>query len=308
MIIVKLAGGLGNQMFQYACGKALALRYATRLALDHSFLEYRPPEAGYTFREFELNAFGIDARITPAEMPLLQFPGEKRTGRGRAFLKKFGSLFISGDGASREYAVFQEDPHRFDDSFFESGPDQYLDGYFQREEYFVSAADTVRRDFTFVEVASEENARLMEDILSTANPVSVHVRRGDFLTIDGGRAHGVCFPSYYAAAMALIKEKIPDPFFFVFSADDPEWARATFADFDMRFRVVGEQNVGIYGYEDMRMMSLCKHNIVANSSFSWWGAWLNRNPEKLVIAPSRWYQAEEHKDIDPAPPGWIRLS
>lgn len=281
MIIVKLAGGIGNQMFQYACGRALAHHNSTTLALDHSFLEDRTPREGFTYRNYELNAFGIQLKISPLRRVILQ--------------------------KIRRYRKYVEPRLTFDASLVKRGPRQYLQGYFQNEQYFLDISEVIRQDFSFVPVKSAENKELMEKILAANNAVSIHVRRGDYLTINSGQTHGVCSPEYYKNAISNMKQKVKDPTFFVFSADDPEWAKSEFKSFDIPFTVVGEKNTGIYGYENMRMMSLCTHNIIANSSFSWWGAWLNRNPQKFVIGPERWYSSEAMQRYNPCPENWLLL-
>lgn len=305
MIIVKLAGGLGNQMFQYACGRALAAKYAAPLALDHSFLE-QTPLPGVTPRSYELYAFGIDSRLQPEDMPPLRPSSENSEARASGGLKKLFRA-IRGKNGETPYNHFVEDVARLDCSFFENGDRQYLSGYFQNECYFASAGEELRKVFTFVPIRSETNAGLARVIRAAENPVSVHVRRGDYLTIAGGGFHGLCSLDYYAKAIDVIRSRVINPTFFVFSADDPQWAREAFAPFGLGDSVVGDENTGSDGYENMRMMSLCKHHIIANSSFSWWGAWLNPNPGKIVICPERWFAEQQLAHVNPALPAWLRI-
>jgi hypothetical protein len=287
MIIVRLAGGLGNQMFQYACGRALAARYSTSLALDHSFLEDRTLREGFTPRNYELNAFGIDLKIRRAAINML-FNAQQASARGR------------------EYVYYKESKQAFDNYFFAMGPNQYIHGYFQDEQYFSDIVEYLRDDFKFIHTPSRQNQVLADKIADTRNPVSVHVRRGDYLTIHNGEYYYICSPEYYSAAVKHIKERVGEPVFYVFSADDPKWAHDVFQKIDADYCIIGKENAGKYSYEDMRMMSLCRHHIIANSSFSWWGAWLNRSSDKIVVCPAHWYKKEIHQH-SPALKEWILI-
>ena len=279
MIIVRLAGGLGNQMFQYACGKALAHRHASALALDHSFLEDRRPREDFTHRSYALGIFGIDFRVSLRELAVLL----------------------------TSHKVIDEKNFPPDAATLSMGGKLYLCGYFQDERYFESIADTMRKDFNFPAAISAGNAGFFAAVQKAEAPVSIHVRRGDYLTAGNGKMYVLCQEEYYRRAVELIKAHVPRPSFFVFSADDPEWARAMFTRLDADCVLVENVAPEQYAYEDMRMMSICKHNIIANSSFSWWGAWLNPNPHKIVIAPEHWYAAKEYQHINPCPPVWRRL-
>ena len=283
MIIMKIHSGLGNQMFQYACGKALAHMHSTALALDRGYFEAEP------IRPYELdNAFGIDLRIAPKTLRTL-LTASARSGKG--------------------YTIFREEKTAAPDfSILSLGSNLYLEGYFQNEQFFLPAADQIRNDFTFGATHSRNASRQIEQILATPQAVAAHIRRGDYL-LPGVRAvlH-LCDADYYREAVSIIKKNMPRPTFFVFSRQDMEWGRRLFETLDVPFSMIGEEDASAPAYEDMRMMSLCKHNIIANSSFSWWGAWLNGNPEKMVIAPQHWFtDANGGEARHPAPAGWIRI-
>jgi len=301
MIIVKLMGGIGNQMFQYACGYNLALKYHVPLALDHSFLEEKPIPEGRTPRDYELHAFNIDLRLRQREINIRP-PMEEPPQTGGWWKRLRESI-----GGKKYYTFFEEDTTRLDFSFFEHGKRQYLVGYFQNELYFADHQKEVRKNFTFVPIKSTANLKLAQAIKDAENPVSIHVRRGDYLTLGGGKIHGVCPLEYYAKGIDIIKTRVKRPAFFVFSADDPKWAREAFTAFGLGDSVVGDENTGAYGYENMRLMSLCKHHIIANSSFSWWGAWLNDKPDKIVIFPERWMADPRQQHFNPSPPSWMRV-
>jgi hypothetical protein len=299
MIIVKLAGGLGNQMFQYACGRALSSKHNAPLFLDHSFLEDKSFKEDFTYREYELNAFNIDKRIEKSDL--------KRIGLSDAFNKPYETVFslrrlLSG------YQYFSQKGHGIDERISKIGSKVYLVGYYQSDYYFKDYENVIRDDFKFIPTAKEENKLLINKITSSENPIALHVRRGDFLTLGGGKVHGTCSLDYYKNAIAIVKEKVTNPTFFIFSVDDPEWA-AKNLKIDAPFEVIGNDNIGQHGFENMRLMSMCKHNIIANSSFSWWGAWLNNNPQKIVIAPKQWFDDDSRNSQmnKITPDSWYRI-
>lgn len=296
MIIVKLMGGFGNQMFQYAAGRSLAHRLGTELKLDLSFIETL--HEGNTQRKYELNWLRIVAEIaTSADVSVLL--GEKTvysTLRAKV-RKRFGLRW--------EMPHLYREPHYHYDAYFEFLPDNtYLLGFWHSERYFSSIAHLLREEFACREPLTGRNQTIATGIAATES-VSVHVRRGDYATDPKiGQFHGLCGLDYYKAAVAAIADRTGTPHFYVFS-DDHAWVKehllleypTTFIDF----------NEPDKGYEDLRLMSLCRHNIIANSSFSWWGAWLNRNPTKTVIAPRRWFNNSDQDTKDLIPADWLRL-
>ena len=176
-------------------------------------------------------------------------------------------------------------------------------GYWQSEKYFVERSETIRSDFTF-RIPLDVCNRELVATLDRANTVSLHIRRGDYANNSKTKAtHGLCSLDYYQAAVNYVAERVESPRFFVFS-DDIAWAKE---NLKIKFpcQYIGH-NQGTNSYIDMQLMSLCKHHIIANSSFSWWGAWLNPNVSKIVIAPSRWF-AKPTNVHDLFPPGWVML-
>jgi hypothetical protein len=182
--------------------------------------------------------------------------------------------------------------------------DTHLDGYWQSEKYFQDIAATIRRDFTLATDLSAQD-RAVADAIADVNAVSVHVRRGDYVTDARTRAaHGVCSNEYYLQACDMIIRRQPDPHFFVFS-DDLDWCRS-------HLQLPGAATyVGHNGpdrdYADLYLMSQCRNHIIANSSFSWWGAWLNPRSDKVVIAPCQWFSGLDVDTRDVLPDGWIRI-
>lgn len=297
MIIVKLMGGLGNQMFQYAAGRSLACRHNARLKLDISFLE--SDQKGVAARAYELRHLNISADIaTPIEVAEI-------TGCGKNRIKTMLVLFQQITGLAKlKPSTFLERHFHFNQAFLTVPDNTYLEGYWQSEKYFKEIEETIRREFVVRYPLEGKNLEISEKIKSV-NSVSIHVRRGDYVTNpETSRIHGVCGLEYYLESIKEVSKKVSDPHFFIFS-DDMEWGKenlktdypVTYVDFN------GPDNA----YEDMRLMSLCRHNIIANSSFSWWGAWLNKNPEKIVIAPKRWFNKLDINADDLIPETWIRL-
>lgn len=293
MIIVKLMGGMGNQMFQYAAARSLSWRHGTALKLDLSFLEGE--QAGNTLRTFELDRFCITAeKASRWEISTLS-DSKGRAGLEATFVKIFQRL--TGHTSYRE-RWFHYDPNLM------TLPDNaYLEGYWQSERYFADIREIIRNEFTLKAPLAGKNLELSDEIQSV-NAVSLHVRRGDYVMDKKTcEMHGFCDLDYYRKAEAKILQTLKDPCFFVFS-DDPEWVAK-----NLKFRgpAIYISHNGSMPHEDLRLMSHCRHHVIANSSFSWWGAWLSTGPEKLVIAPERWFNEPSINTSDLIPPGWYRL-
>ena len=180
----------------------------------------------------------------------------------------------------------------------------YMQGYWQSARYFEDSAERVRQEFRFRSEPSGRNVELAEEIGARA-AVSLHVRRGDYAAHAATRAyHGLCPVDYYHRAASYVAERVRDPIFVLFS-DDPEWTRT---HLDLRARTIAiEHNGPDDGAEDLRLMSLCRHHVIANSTFSWWGAWLCTKPEKIVTAPERWFSDGARDTSDLIPDRWVRL-
>lgn len=271
MIITKINGGLGNQLFQYAAGRALAHHHQTELVLDLSW--YKQPPLGNTPRAYELDKYPIVARIAgPQEESAFRFY------HGR-ILRRVPLL-------PRPWRHAREAHFQYDPVFLNLPDNTYLDGYWQSNKYFEEIGSLIRSELQAIPGPGQKNQLLLDDI-SSKNSIALHIRRGDYLSNPtAAQYHSVCSLEYYQNAVQLIAAKVANPHFFVFS-DDVAWAQA---NLNLRFPVtfVGH-NVGDQAFQDLRLMSHCKHQIIANSSFSWWGAWLNPNPNKMVVAPKKWF-------------------
>jgi hypothetical protein len=290
MVIVRLLGGLGNQMFQYAAAKKLALANKTDLVLDTD--DYRIDK----LRIFRLGSFNIQAKI--AVQSDLDFFYRYR---GRRPMARLLNLFqVVRSPAERVY--IKERHPGYDDGLRALGNNVYLEGYWQSEKYFAEIGDAIRQDFTLKAALSPAADEIMKKI-GHNNAISIHIRRGDYLTEKLQKVFSLCSLEYYEEAIRIMKEKVALPNFFVFS-DDVDWARNNLrADVPLEF----VSQAGLEDCEEMILMSRCKHHIIANSSFSWWGAWLNPDPAKIVIAPQKWYSDPAHANPDLIPNSWLKI-
>lgn len=293
MVISHVIGGLGNQMFQYAAARALSLARAAPLYLDVSDFP------GYELHQgFEL------ARVFCCPISLAQ-PAAIRSLLGwqssRLAQRILGSASLSALRSPR----FVVEPHFHYWAGLRKVPlPCYLKGYWQSERYFADAADTIRADFSFREPTNGKNLELEQEI-SRINAVSLHVRRGDYVSNPKTLAvHGVCSLDYYREAIRYIEERVVAPHFFIFS-DDLNWVKKEIPISHPCYHV--DHNRGAASYNDMRLMSFCRHHIIANSSFSWWGAWLDPRPDKIVVAPKKWFNNYQADTSDLIPHGWVRL-
>ncbi|HEY4109827.1 alpha-1,2-fucosyltransferase [Puia sp.] len=300
MIIATLNGGLGNQLFQYAAGKALSLKKGVPLYLDISGFDHLPE--GTTKRVYELKPFRVSAApATASQVEKLAAP---------AFA---GRLWDRAMPYYRRH-VYQEPFYHYDPHFFDASPNTLLKGYWQSERYFKNYHSVIREELSVHTPLSAATQALAQKIASV-NAVSFHIRRGDYATDAKTQSyHGLCSPEYYREALRVLMQRIsaggPDAGgpggieLFVFSDDIP-WAKANrLTEFPVTFV---EHNDSLHSFEDLYLMSRCKHHIIANSSFSWWGAWLNDQPGKVVIAPAKWFARSDADTKDLIPAEWLRV-
>jgi hypothetical protein len=261
-MIIKLQGGLGNQMFQYAFGRRESIKKNQKLTLDLEYLVF--PERGETPRAFRLNVFNIQAAIIEP----------KRRGPVRRFFAKLGRKILKKNS------------------------------YYQSEKYFKDIEEIIRKDFTLKHPLGDKAEQIARLINQNHSAVALHIRRTDYVTDPAtNRYHGVVEADYYRRAADYLIGKDIKPEFFVFS-DDIDWAKK---NLDPRLPTTFVSDGEIKDYEELFLMSLCRHHIIANSSFSWWGAWLDPRPDKIVIAPCSWFAAKSRHDSDIVPAEWIRL-
>ena len=279
MICVVLQGGLGNQMFQYAAARTLAERNNTNVVLDLSWFNQEFDTSTTTPRHYELTCFRLDATTEKYRSTALQ---KLRLHRAKNYTE----------------------PHfHYDPSFTAIPKNAVINGYFQSEKYFSDIRRILLEDFSWIKEPKGKNKDLLKQIKSDLSSVSVHVRRGDYVSNENAaKFHGLTGVDYYKAAVKEMIKHVKKPNLYVFS-DDPEWCRQNLKFTQPATYVSHNTN----GSEDMRLMKACKHNIVANSSFSWWSAWLNENPNKIVIAPKQWFSHSESNTKDVIPGSWHKL-
>jgi hypothetical protein len=289
MVIVKLSGGLGNQMFQYACGRFLSIIKNTELKLDLGYLNDKSHRPGFTVRDYELGAFNfLDNLATEKEVQSFKKPS--------SFFCKLA--FKVKQKIKPRIMVFES---KFDLDTLMKASDIYLDGYFQNEKYFKEIKDILLNDFSLKGLLNDRYSEINRQI-DACSSVSIHIRRGDYINnAEAHDYHGLCNLDYYEKAISLVSDKVREPHFFVFS-DDLDWARKNLKSKYLFTFVDGGEN-----FEDLFLMSQCKHNIIANSSFSWWGSWLNKYPEKVIIAPLKWYNDAKLNSEFKLPEKWVRV-
>lgn len=288
MIEITLKGGLGNQLFQYALGRHLALIHNTTLELDVTNLARDP------LRSYRLDSFNLPEKIS--------IKGPPQANQNNIFSPFFAKFFTAN--RSREKFILNEKYFDFDPEILKCRDNIKLDGYWQSEKYFKGIEDIIKADLT-LRLPLPNNLCEIKQKIQNTNSVSIHVRRGDYVSNPTTNAyHGVCSIEWYQDAVANILESITEPHFFVFS-DDYEWAKSNIK-LNAPTTYIEPSTNGNEAF-DLILMSCCRHNIIANSSFSWWAAWLNRNSSKKVIAPKKWFLGAEHETNDLIPDVWARL-
>jgi hypothetical protein len=272
MVIAKIYGGLGNQMFQYAMARSLAIEKKKKIVLDISRFD------NYKLHKYSLQHFNIKAKFY------------KEPNR---YLKKIQNFLF-------KKATYTEINFGFDNRVFKLRGDYiFLDGYFQSEKYFSKYKDEIRRDFEIKSKLKFETQDII-NYINTVNSVSLHIRRGDYVN---NPKHYIDTESYYQKAVEIIESKVKNPVFFIFS-DDMDWVKSNLS---LKYETVFvDFNDALSNFEDLKLMSTCQHNIITNSSFSWWGAWLNKNENKIVIAPKKWFNDDTNSN-DIIPDSWLKV-
>jgi len=297
MIIVSLFGGLGNQMFQYACGKAIAMKLGVELKLDVCLVVDRTPRENFTYRDYELAVFNIKDEIATEDVVRAYIPNLWNSTELQRQLYRV-KRFLTQKSFFREKLKF-----RFNEDIDSVSDNSYIYGYFQTERYFEDIRIELLERFSLRNQLDEVNALIVKQ-MQLENSVSIHVRRGDY-TNSAFTLLGV--EDYYRKAIDFIIENVENPVFYVFT-NDQEWVEDNFKALEINKSIV-TVNSGSQSYKDMILMSNCKHNICANSSFSWWGAWLNTNSDNIVITPQNWFKSTEYVEstYDLIPTRWMSL-
>jgi hypothetical protein len=289
-VLVELIGGLGNQMFQYAAARAVAIRSNAPLILDVSWLSTE------TQRHFALRPFRIKAEILES--------ARHRSRWNVAFWRLAQRLNRRFGTHKRGARIYRERSFRYDCGVQPLQAPVYMYGYFQSEKYFADCRSIISDDFEIAHPPRAE-AQALLDHITASQAICMHIRRGDYVTDPATNAfHGLCSIDYYRRGLEDIANNLTRPECFVFS-DDPAWSRE-----NLKLNVP-TTIVDIHGpheaHEDLRLMAACHSYVIANSSMSWWGAWLGRRPGKRVVAPRQWFQTTSRDARDLIPDGWVRL-
>jgi hypothetical protein len=300
MIVVRLIGGLGNQMFQYALGKHLALKHGTDLVVDKTYFEEVPAnEEHFVKREYDLDIFDIKVREldTDSETWLPYYsknPADRLKNVTRRYLNRLNS--------DKNYLVLREKQYfSFDKDVLESGSNTYLIGYWQNEKYFKDIEQQIRQDFSFRN-GFDGNVVGLANEISHTNTVCLNIRRGDFIN---NPTHGFVGMEYLSSAVAHMREKVDVQKLYVFS-DEIAWCKDNLR-FDIPTCFVSHNYAGFKFSSYLYLMTRCHHFIIPNSTFGWWGAWLSENPQKVVIAPKQWVNVPGLDGSEIIPDGWITI-
>lgn len=285
MKIIRFLGGLGNQMFQYACYKALSKKFPDVKADLNSF-NFDTAHNGYELEDiFQLTI----TKVSPFTGGIYDIKNRKWIYRK---IRRVLNL--------KKYHKAEEKDFTFDPAIFSDSKSRYYSGFWQNEDYFIDIADEIRKDFKFSALTAQQNIDILKKIEQT-NSVGVHVRRGDY--VNHPVFGGLCEKKYYDQAIQIVQSRTNDAKFFIFS-NDIDWCVKNLNINNCEFI---SWNKGTQSYIDMQLMSACKHNIIANSSFSWWAAWLNNNPEKIVIGPEKWLHGDQYDTSTLLPASWIKI-
>lgn len=295
MIITSLLGGMGNQMFQYALGKHLAMLNNTRLKIDNGILLDRRPGLHDVDRKYNLDIFKSNIEFT-TKYETIFFNPHPFGLPGKIIYHT--QIKIFGDRRIKE-KYFHFDP----EILKIRKPVIYLYGLWQSYKYFEGISDIIRKEFQ-LKIPFDQQSTIVNRILNSIS-VCIHIRRADYLNEKINRHIGFVGIDYYERAYSYIKKEIKIPEFFIFS-DDIEWCKLNF-DFIKEPKYFVSNFYSKNANNDFQLMQLCKHFIISNSSFSWWAAWLNSIKEKIVIAPDKWFKDSSINTTDLIPENWHRL-
>lgn len=277
-------------MFQYAAARAVATRSGCNLKLDLSWFGTDPD------RQFALSPFNIKAQIIPHE-----YSKPPNSGAVFRYGRRFLRLLRLNQGG---IPVFAEHSFQFDPAIEQVHAPVLMEGYYQSEKYFSSIRDLIASDFTLHNTPSIGAEKILSAI-NQCDAICLHIRRGDYVNNNATNAyHGTCSLDYYKKGLEVVAQGLARPHCFVFS-DDMVWARENFKT-NIPMTLVDIHSVA-EAHEDLRLMAACKRFVIANSSLSWWGAWLGSREGKIVVAPSQWFKGGTNTTVDLIPTSWICL-
>ncbi|RYY07002.1 MAG: alpha-1,2-fucosyltransferase [Sphingobacteriaceae bacterium] len=301
MVITKLVSGLGNQLLQYAMGKQLSITRNVPLKLDVSFFEDQ------NLRSYKLNYFNIKAEVA-SDLDIELFKKDINTYQNLHQQTSFYAKVYR----NLEPLIFPKHKKNYfkeatwwilEPEVYKTPNDVYIEGYWQHYKYYENLQPSIFEELTLRELPNHHTQNWLLSILENPNSIAVHIRRGDYVSDPGANyLMGVLPVDYYNKAISYIKQKVTNPAFYFFS-DDLDWVKQNIHTNASNYYVDGNPD-----YVDLDLMRHCKHQVIANSTFSWWGAFLNRNSAKIVIAPYQWSpRADVNKNIHLQFPDWIKL-
>jgi hypothetical protein len=292
IVIVRLNGGLGNQMFQYVAGKYVAKKGGSIIKVDLTHLKNINAKK-FAFRKYALDIFEVPILFaTYKEILKFTIP------RFKPRYLYFGLKHLYKD------RVIEQKDIRYSNILDKVSSDCYLVGSFQSEKFFRPIAHEVKEDFQIKKEILNQYSQIISEV-SSVESVAVHIRRGDYVNNPKTReVHGSMPISYYIEAAKLIGTRVRNPHFYIFS-DEPEWLSNNL-DLKADFSTIPSR-LDDHPNRDFVLMMHCKHHIITNSSYSWWAAWLGENFDKIVIAPKKWFAVSACDSSDIVPESWIRL-
>jgi len=293
MIIIRLIGGIGNQMFQYALGRRLTLDRGVPLKLDLRAYDHQE------LRKFELDKFNVDFQIASDEdIYKTRFFSQNRV------FRKFMAIWQKQLPYYKQRTVKEKKFSAYDDNIINVPSTCYISGFWQSKKYFAAINNKLTKEFTLKGLPSSISTNWISKIKSNTS-ISIHVRRGDYVNNkDKNNLHNALSLDYYYSAVNFCLKRIPSCRFFIFS-DDIDWCSRSFTFInEPEFVYVDRKNRDV---EELVLMSLCNHHIIANSSYSWWGAWLNPSTTKMVISPEKWFINSTMEILDLIPDTWLRM-
>lgn len=278
MVRVKIFNGLGNQLFQYACGRAVQQKYKGEFYLDISDFTVNK-------RKYRLNQFKLNENVKTIEKDNT-FANIRKNLLLNGLYKIMPNIAFSIHSKFGKYLYFGEEYKKINKNFTNH---YYLYGYWQSEKYFEDIKSILKQELTLKNPLEESKINLIQEI-EHKNSVAIHIRRGDYVT--NKLYQNICEESYYKKAITIMKEKVDNPIFYIFS-DEINWVKENW-NFDGNIIFMNHPNKD---FEELEIMKHCKHFIIANSSFSWWAQYLSDNPKKIVVAPKKWYNHDKKVDI-----------
>lgn len=295
-VVVSLYGGLGNQLFQYSAARSIALKTGASLILDLYWFDIVDGLANTTPRKFALAPFHLHTDLTSTGLPW-----HRKKSLVAKLKHRWPFLFqMHQEGIP----IYSEKRLGFDQALLEQNCPVWINGYWQSYKYFDAISNVIKKEIGKVGNLNKDSQKIYKQII-LSDSICMHVRRGDYVTnLNAKRIHGLCNIDYYSKGLQIASKGLKNPIVFIFS-DDSEWVRN---NLELPFEsVIVDINDADNAHQDLWLMKSCQRFVIANSSFSWWAAWLSDAPKKIVVAPKNWFLSNQFDSSDLVPSDWIRL-